>query len=79
MSRLADAAPVLVFDVWLNNIVLEYVQSVPMANAHVQDERFRHILRLRFGVPCVTPLADWKCNCRGHGGPRARAIIRTWV
>jgi hypothetical protein len=33
------------------------------------DERFRHILRLRFGVPCVTPLADWKCNCRGHGGP----------
>jgi hypothetical protein len=43
---------------------------VPMANAHVQDERFRHILRLRFGVPCVTPLADWKCNCRGHGGPR---------
>jgi hypothetical protein len=53
------------------------VQSVPMANAHVQDERFRHILRLlqpalhvlRFGVPCVTPLADWKCNCRGHGGP----------
>ncbi len=46
------------------------VQSVPMANAHVQDERFRHILRLRFGVSCVTPLADWKCNCRGHGGPR---------
>ena len=41
-----------------------------MANAHVHDERFRHILRLRFGVPCVTPLADWKCNCRGHGGPR---------
>jgi hypothetical protein len=46
------------------------VQFVPMANAHVQDERFRHTLRLRFGVPCVTPLADWKCNCRGHGGPR---------
>ncbi len=46
------------------------VQSVPMANAHVQDERFRHILRLRFGVPCVTPLADLKCDCRGHGGPR---------
>jgi hypothetical protein len=41
------------------------VQSVPTANAHVQDERFRHILHLRFGVPCVTPLADWKCNCRG--------------
>ena len=48
------------------------VQSVPMANAHVQDERFRHILRLRFGVPSVTPLADWKCNCGGHGGPRHR-------
>jgi hypothetical protein len=38
-------------------------------NAHVQDERVRRILRLRFGVPCVTHLpADWKCNC-GHAGP----------
>jgi hypothetical protein len=36
------------------------VQSVPMANAHVKGERFRHILRLRFGIPCVTPVADWK-------------------
>jgi hypothetical protein len=31
---------------------------MPMANAHVQDDRFRHILRLRFGVLCVTPLGS---------------------
>ncbi len=34
------------------------------------SSRPRDILRLRFGLPCVTSLADWKCNCRGHGGPR---------
>ena len=35
--------------------------------------RYRQILRLRFGVPCVMPLEQWRCNCSGHGGPRHSA------
>ena len=46
------------------------VQSVPNAAGQVQDNRFRQILRLRFGVPSVMPLAHWRCNCSSHGGPR---------
>ncbi len=49
------------------------VQSVPTAVAQVPDARFRQILRLRFGVPCVMPLAQGQCNCTDHGGPRHSA------
>ena len=35
------------------------VQAAPTAAAHVPDAR----LRLRFGVPCVMPLDQWRCNC----------------
>ena len=49
------------------------VQSVPTAVAQVPDARFRQILRLRFGVPSVMPLAQWRCNCTDHGGPRHSA------
>ena len=46
------------------------VQSVPTVDRQVPDARFRQILRLRFGVPCVMPLGQWRCNCTGQGGPR---------
>jgi hypothetical protein len=39
----------------------------------VPDARFRQILRLRVGVPCVMPLEQWRGNCSCHGGPRHSA------
>jgi hypothetical protein len=48
---------------WPNSGVV--VQSV---NAHVHDERFRHILRLRCGVPRyrASRLADWQWTRRAR-------------
>jgi hypothetical protein len=51
------------------------VQAAPTATAHVPDARLRHILRVRFGVPCVMPLDQWRCNCSAHAGPRT---VRSW-
>ncbi len=52
------------------------VQAAPTAAAHVPDARLRHIiLHLRFGVPCVLPLDQWRCNCSAHAGPRHRAFV----
>ena len=51
------------------------VQSAPTAAAHVPDARFRHIMRLRFGVPCAMPLDQWRCNCSAHAGPRHSAFV----
>ena len=47
------------------------IQSVPTARHQTPDAHFRQILRLRFGVPCVMPLGQWRCNCADHGGPRS--------
>ena len=47
------------------------VQAAPTAAAHVPDAR----LRLRFGVPCVMPLDQWRCNCSAHAGP---GTVRSW-
>jgi hypothetical protein len=46
------------------------VQTPPKTRAQIPDDRFRHILRLRMGVPCAMPLAQWRCNCSAHAGPR---------
>ena len=55
------------------------VQAAPTTAAHVQDARLRHILRLRFGVPCVMPLDQWRCNCSAHAGPRHSAFVERVV
>ena len=55
------------------------VQAAPTAAAHVPDARLRHILRLRFGVPCVMPLDQWRCNCSAHAGPRHSAFVERVV
>ena len=51
------------------------VQAAPTAAAHVPDAR----LRLRFGVPCVMPLDQWRCNCSAHAGPRHSAFVERVV
>ena len=54
------------------------IQAMPTAAAQVPDDRFRQILRLRFGVPSVMPLTQWKCNCTAHGGPQhSQFAVRT--
>ncbi len=52
------------------------VRSVPNnAVAQVPDARFRQILRLRFGVPCVMPLAQsWQCNCTDQRRAEAQRV-----
>ncbi len=56
------------------------IQTLPRTRAQTPDGRFRHILRLRMGVPCAMPLAQWRCNCSAlaenthlHPGVSAKA------
>ncbi len=43
---------------------------VIQTRAQIPDDRFRHILRRRTRVPCAMPLAESRCNCSPHAGPR---------
>ena len=52
------------------------IRSVPTKSAHVPDQRFRQILRMRFGVPVAMPLAAWRCNCSDQAGPQHSAWER---
>ncbi len=44
---------------------------------HVPDARLPHLLR--FGLPCVMPLDQWRCNCSAQAGPRHSAFVERVV
>ncbi len=56
---------------YANSVVV--VQTLPRTRAQTPGDRFRHILRLRMGVPCAMPLAQ--CNCSAHAGPRQGEFV----
>jgi hypothetical protein len=55
------------------------LQSLPIQGRAMADGQYVQLLRLRLGVPCVMPPAQWRCNCASHGGPRHSAYVESAV
>ena len=41
----------------------------------MQDGPYIQLMRMRLGVSCVMPPAQWHCNCSGHGDPHHSAYV----
>jgi hypothetical protein len=46
------------------------VQTLPRTRAQIPCDQFRHILRLFIKPGSPLRLAQWRCNCSTHTGPR---------
>jgi hypothetical protein len=47
---------------------------MPIKKRAMADGQYVQLLRLRLGVPCIMPPAQWRCNCTSLGDPASLCL-----